>query len=102
MTFSVNFAWMRDGALAPELSISLSAAVHGRREPFWSFPGELSSVRFLLVPHFRPEGTITVWSERPVVPPEPEKRRRKTGSCPRSPYRPVRMNSCAFACCWRL
>ena len=60
MLFSVNFQWMRDGALAPELSISLSALVHGKREVFWSFPGELSTTRFLVVPHFRLDRTITV------------------------------------------
>ena len=102
MMFSVNFRWMRNGALAPELSISLSAVVHGRREPFWSFPGELTSVRFLLVPHALPQVTITVWSDRPVVPPATVTKRAGRMRVPCSPYRPVRTNPCAFACCWRL
>ena len=102
MVFSVNFDWVRDGALAPELSISLAAAVHGRREPFWSFPGELDSVHFLLVSHFRSAGTISVWSGRPAVLPKPEKtcRVRRNGS--RMTHCPIRTVPRAFACCWRL
>ncbi|MBS1371208.1 MAG: hypothetical protein HPZ91_14750 [Lentisphaeria bacterium] len=100
MTFSVNFLWMRDGALAPELSITLPAVVHGKREPFWSFPGELDTVRFLVVPHFRLDRTITVWSD-PVVPPGPMPRKQKW-SRSRLPHRPAWTNPCAFACCWRL
>ncbi|MEI3001798.1 MAG: hypothetical protein V8T86_13025 [Victivallis sp.] len=100
MLFSVNFQWMRDGALAPELSISLSALVHGKREVFWSFPGELSTTRFLVVPHFRLDRTITVRCD-PVVPPKPQPRKTKWrhGS---GPFHSGRMNPYAFACCWRL
>lgn len=102
MAFSVNFAWMRNGALAPDLSISLSAIVHGAREPFWSISGKFAPIRFLLLPHFRSEATITVRSERPAVPSELEKKSTKPMRRPRPPLRPVWTNLCAFACRWRL
>ena len=61
MKFSLSQLWGSCGIPFAELSISLPAPVYGKRELFLSFPGELETVRFLVVPHVLPDRTITVW-----------------------------------------
>lgn len=92
MVFSVNQLWERCEIPDPELSITLSAPVCGKREFFLSLSGESQVPDFMIVPHFKSDWTITVRGIRPA----PE--RFETGvieAKPFPPRRPVRIRPLA-------